>query len=81
MTRYISRQVATGVPVKNISRHVLGLFQGLPGAKRWRRYISENAHRDDTNDRLLLQAMDHMRAQLCTEVTIDSAMVQGGTLE
>lgn len=81
MTRYISRQVATGVPVKNISRHVLGLFQGLPGAKRWRRFISENAHRDDTNDRLLLQAMDHMRAQLCTEVTIDSAMVQGGTLE
>jgi len=81
MTRYISRQVAAGVPVKNISRHVLGLFQGLPGAKRWRRFISENAHRDNTDDQLLLKAMDHMRAQLCTQVTIDSALVQGGTLE
>ncbi len=61
MTRYIRRQSAEGVPVKNISRHVLGLFQGLPGARRWRRYISENAHLDAGNDRLLLQALDHMQ--------------------
>ena len=49
MTGYISGQTAIGVPVKNISRHVLGLFQGLPGAKRWRRYISEHAHLDAAN--------------------------------
>ena len=61
MTGYISGQTAIGVPVKNISRHVLGLFQGLPGAKRWRRYISEHAHLDAANDRLLMQALEHMR--------------------
>jgi tRNA-dihydrouridine synthase A len=61
MTRYIGRQVSQGVPVKSISRHVLGLFQGLPGARRWRRYISENAHLDASNDQLLAQALDHMR--------------------
>jgi tRNA-dihydrouridine synthase A len=46
-----------GVPVKHISRHVLGLFQGLPGARSWRRHISQHAHLDPDNDRLLLQAL------------------------
>jgi tRNA-dihydrouridine synthase A len=62
MTEYIRRQVSLGVPVKNISRHMLGLFQGLPGAKQWRRFISEHAHLDAGNDRLLLQALEAMRA-------------------
>jgi tRNA-dihydrouridine synthase A len=81
MSRYISMQTATGVPVKHISRHVLGLFQGLPGAKRWRRYISENAHLDPANDRLLLQALEHMRMNLCTTLSGDSALVQGNAIE
>jgi len=60
MSAYIQRQTAAGVPVKRISRHVLGLFQGMPGAKRWRRYISQHAHRDARNDRLLLEALAAM---------------------
>jgi len=27
-----------------MTRHILGLFHGQPGAKKWRRYLSENAH-------------------------------------
>jgi tRNA-dihydrouridine synthase A len=57
LTRYIEKEVESGVPVKHISRHVLGLFQGLPGARLWRRHISEQAHRDDSNTRLLLDAI------------------------
>ncbi len=34
-----------GVSLHHMSRHILGLFQGLPGAKMWRRHISENAHK------------------------------------
>jgi tRNA-dihydrouridine synthase A len=60
MSAYIGRQVARGVPVKAISRHMLGLYQGQPGARRWRRYISENAHRDPSNEQLLLEALDSM---------------------
>jgi len=56
MTEYIEKQVANDVAVKHISRHVLGLFQGIPGAKAWRRYLSENAWRDDKNSEILLQA-------------------------
>jgi len=60
MTLYIEQQRVKGVAVKHISRHVLGLFQGMPGAKAWRRYISENAWRDDNNSDLLLKALDAM---------------------
>ncbi len=56
MTDYIERQVGEGVAVKHISRHLLGLFQGMSGAKAWRRHLSENAWRDDDNTKLLLQA-------------------------
>ena len=28
-----------------MTRHVLGLFQGIPGARAWRRHLSEHAHR------------------------------------
>ena len=61
MNTYIERQVSAGVAVKHISRHLLGLFQGLPGAKAWRRYLSENAYRDDTNTELLNRALSAMK--------------------
>ena len=60
MNLYIERQVKSGVAVKHISRHLLGLFQGLPGAKAWRRYLSENAYRDDNNTDLLNRAFAAM---------------------
>ena len=41
---YAARQVARGVPIKAITRHILGLFNGLPGARLWRRHLSETAH-------------------------------------
>ena len=62
ITDYLSAQLARGVPVKNISRHLLGLFQGLPGARLWRRFISEHAHLDAGNGQLLMQALDAMEA-------------------
>jgi len=61
MNLYIERQAGEGVAVKHISRHLLGLFQGLPGAKAWRRYLSENAYRDDNNTELLNQALAAMK--------------------
>jgi len=60
MTAYLQRQVELGIPVKHVSRHVLGLFQGQPGARRWRRYISQHAHLEPENADLLQQALEHM---------------------
>ncbi|WP_255324749.1 tRNA dihydrouridine(20/20a) synthase DusA [Thiorhodovibrio frisius] len=42
---YVERCLGEGVPLNSISRHLLGLFNGCPGARRWRRLLSEQAHR------------------------------------
>ena len=47
MRPYIAAHLANGGKLQHISRHLLGLFQGLPGARMWRRHLSENAHRAD----------------------------------
>ncbi|MFO1372642.1 MAG: tRNA dihydrouridine(20/20a) synthase DusA [Candidatus Competibacteraceae bacterium] len=40
---YVETQLQRGTPLHSITRHLLGLFQGLPGARAWRRYLSEQA--------------------------------------
>jgi len=54
---YISAQLAQGVPLKHISRHVLGFFKGIPGGKRWRQYLSDNAFKADADVGLIEHAM------------------------
>lgn len=63
MSRYARRQTAQGVPVQHISRHLLGLFQGLPGARSWRRFLTEHAHVDGFDARLFIAAMEQMQVQ------------------
>ena len=41
---YVEEQLTAGVPLNHISRHLLGLFQGVAGAKLFRRHISQQAH-------------------------------------
>ncbi|HEX6929596.1 MAG TPA: tRNA dihydrouridine(20/20a) synthase DusA [Gammaproteobacteria bacterium] len=38
---YIETQLANRVPLRSITRHMLGLYQGMPGARHWRRALSE----------------------------------------
>jgi tRNA-dihydrouridine synthase A len=40
MAAYAERQARAGVPLRAIARHMLGLFNGLPGARAWRRSLS-----------------------------------------
>ncbi len=59
MSDYLKAQFLLGVRPHSITRHMLGLFHGSPGARVWRRFLSENApaSRDDILDR----AADVMR--------------------
>jgi tRNA-dihydrouridine synthase A len=57
MRRFAAEQQARGVPLHRVTRHMLGLFQGQPGARAWRRHLSENAHRGDAGPELLEQAL------------------------
>jgi tRNA-dihydrouridine synthase A len=45
MRPYVEHELASGTELKHITRHMLGLFAGQPGARAWRRHLSENAHR------------------------------------
>lgn len=42
---YIEQELSRGTYLGSITRHTLGIFQGLPGARAWRRHLSENAHK------------------------------------
>ena len=44
MRPYVEQQLAAGVALKHMTRHVLGLFQGQPGGRRFRQILSEEAH-------------------------------------
>jgi len=46
MRPYIAQHLATGGRLHQITRHMLGLFHGRPGARAWRRTLSEGASRD-----------------------------------
>jgi tRNA-dihydrouridine synthase A len=60
MQPYIEDQLASGVPLKHISRHLLGLFAGQPGARAWRRYLSEYAHRPGAGIEVLQSALQRL---------------------
>ncbi len=45
MIPYIEAHLATGGRLNQITRHMLGLFAGRPGARHWKRTLSERAHR------------------------------------
>jgi tRNA-dihydrouridine synthase A len=57
MIPYIERQMAAGAELKHITRHMLGLFAGQPGARAWRRHLSERAHLPDADADVLRQAL------------------------
>ena len=60
MLPYIAEHLAQGGRLGQITRHMLGLFQGKAGARMWRRYLSENAHKDGANEATVLQALSYV---------------------
>jgi tRNA-dihydrouridine synthase A len=54
---YAEHKLAGGVPLKALTRHMLGLFNGLPGARRWRRHLSETAHRPGAGVEVIEEAL------------------------
>ncbi len=57
MQSYIEAELARGTSLKHISRHLLGLYQGEPGARGFRRMLSEGAHLPGAGWGLIEQAM------------------------
>ncbi|HET6432983.1 MAG TPA: tRNA dihydrouridine(20/20a) synthase DusA [Dyella sp.] len=62
MQPYVESELARGTALKHISRHLLGLYQGQPGARGFRRTLSEGAHLHGAGWSLLEQAIAPTRA-------------------
>jgi tRNA-dihydrouridine synthase A len=58
MIPYIERQMRDhDVPMKSITRHMIGLFSGQRGSRTWRRALSIEPHKDNASPRLLERAV------------------------
>ncbi len=60
MLPYVEAQLDKGVYLNRITRHMLGLFAHQPGARAWRRFISENAHKKGASVEVLLGALEEV---------------------
>lgn len=57
MQAYAEGQLARGVPLRAITRHMLGMFSGRAGARRWRRTLSEGVNRGAKTPALMGEAL------------------------
>lgn len=63
MRPYIARHLGSGGRLHSVTRHMLGLFAGRPGARGWRRVLSEGAHRPGAGMEVVDAALAHVTAQ------------------
>lgn len=60
---YIHAALDNKIKLSAIARHILGLFQGQPGAKIWRRHLSQHMHQNGAGAEVILQALKLMQEQ------------------
>jgi tRNA-dihydrouridine synthase A len=58
---YCAENLAKGIKLSHMTRHVLGLFQGQPGARSFRRILSEKAPRTNAGIEVLIEAYDAIK--------------------
>lgn len=87
MYEYCDVWAARGLKMSNVMRHMLHLFDGQPGARKWRQHISENAHRDGADSEVLRTALSFVDPADCdgpkfpqAEATPSSESVRSASL-
>ena len=66
MKPYVAAQLSDGVWLHNVTRHMLGLFHGMPGGRLWRRVLSEEAVRPGAG----LEVLDKAVAQVAERLRL-----------
>ncbi len=61
MVPFVRERVDDGERLHTVTRHMLGLFQGQPGARRWRRYLSTHGCRPGADEQTLLAALAEVK--------------------
>lgn len=78
MLPYIDRELSRGNALKHITRHMLGLYQGVPGARAWRRYLSEHAYQAGADSHVLRLAREAVRRKAAGETATSGELQQHG---
>src|SRR6056297_720158 len=60
MLPYIERHLSRGGRLQQVTRHMLGLFAGRPGARGWKRVLSDGAHRERAGPELVERALSEV---------------------
>ncbi len=63
MFPYIEEVLQEGGQLKFVTRHMLGLFHGVPGARHWRRILSEEAWKEGAGIEVIRSALEQLEAQ------------------
>ncbi|WP_322187442.1 tRNA dihydrouridine(20/20a) synthase DusA [Fulvimarina sp. 2208YS6-2-32] len=61
MEAYAARHIASGGRLNQVTRHMLGLFNGLPGARRWRQILSSEAPKAGASPAVIREAFAAVR--------------------
>lgn len=64
MLPYVEGHLQQGGKLIQVTRHMLGLFHGLPGGRMWRRYLSQNAFKPEANTQTLLDALNMVESEI-----------------
>ncbi|WP_155154864.1 tRNA dihydrouridine(20/20a) synthase DusA [Curvivirga aplysinae] len=57
MYPYVEKELSRGTPLIQITRHLLGVFAGIPGGRKYRRHLSENAYKKESGLEVLETAL------------------------
>jgi tRNA-dihydrouridine synthase A len=64
ISEYAGKEIKKGVPLRCITRHLLGLFKGKPGAKLWRQRLSDSAQLEKNKTTFIRDTYTSLRASL-----------------
>jgi tRNA-dihydrouridine synthase A len=67
MADYCAAHVAAGGRLSHVTRHMTGLFHGLPGARRWRQILSTDAMQPGAGPQVLREAFAAVRFEDAAE--------------
>ncbi len=63
MLPYIAQQLALGLPLHRITRHMLGLYHAQPGGRMWRQVLSTEGCKSGAGLDVVMQALEVVEAQ------------------
>ena len=65
---YAEKSLLNGTRLRNIARHMLGLYHGHRRARLWRRMLSDSARLSQNDPALLLEAMEAVESAKYPEI-------------